>query len=102
MTLIVDGSHTSMLDFDTAVINYAMDLGFITDADYDEIVKALRDWDEENMVAHLLAARQDLDWILEDALDYLNEIADEDKYYVIYESCLYLMADDESLTYNMV
>lgn len=93
---MIDGSHWSVLDFTTAVIDLAMSKGFdsmfdvdVYKSDLDRLANDALDDDE------ILDIREALDELYYDALDFMNSTADEGYYYHVHESGLYLERDDD-------
>lgn len=92
---IIDGSHWSVLDFTTAVIDLAMSNGFdehtdvdLYRSDLDRLANDALD-DEE-----ILDIREALDDLYYDALDYMNYVVTDSFYLYVDESCLFLTCTD--------
>lgn len=93
---VIDGSHWSILDFTTAVIDLAMNNGFdelfdvdLYKNDLDRLANDALDDDE------ILDIREALDELYYDALDYLNETVTEGYYFDVHESSLFLTRSDD-------
>lgn len=90
---IIDGSHWSSRDFTIAVIDLAIDAGFEMDM---ETYRADLEWlaseeDDEDRLIDILEA---LDWTYDDALDYLNDHAPDNCYYMVEDQSLFLEEEE--------
>ena len=93
---VIDGSHWSVLDFTTAVIDLGIKHGYgdVFDVEYyKRDLESLRSdaLDEDE----ILDIRQAIDDTYYDVLDYLNYIVPEGYYFDVHESSLFLTRSDD-------
>lgn len=94
---VIDGSHWHPRDFIVAVIDLAVDSGFEMDMEtYRADLEWLSTYDkgdfgDEDKYIDILDA---LDWTYDDALDYLNDKAPDNCYYMVEDQSLFLEEEE--------
>ena len=91
---VIDGSHMSVIDFTTAVIDLAIDAGFELDVEqYRKDIEDYRnDWLSEETLYEVLDS---LDWTYDDALEYLNSKLPDGLCYTVDDQSLFLEELDD-------
>jgi hypothetical protein len=101
--IYIDGSHTSAVDFQVAVIHFAHEQGF--EMEWDRFISDINtlknvDISEVDMDTLLGCSYQDIseaiDWTYEDAIDYLNTNTREGLYWEVIDQSLYLTEDADA------
>jgi hypothetical protein len=92
--IYIDGSHTSAVDFQVAVIRFANDRGYEIDSNQmDKDVEWMNsDLDDEDTLLDILDS---LDWTYEGALDYLNSTAPDNLVWTVEDNSLFLEEADD-------
>jgi hypothetical protein len=92
--IYIDGSHTSAVDFQVAVIRFAVDRGYEIDSNQmDKDVEWMNsDLDDEDTLLDILDS---LDWTYEGALDYLNSTAPDNLVWTVEDNSLFLEEADD-------
>jgi hypothetical protein len=92
--IYIDGSHTSSVDFQVAVIRFAIDRGYEIDANQmdKDVAWINNERDDEDILLDILDG---LDWAYEGALDYLNDTAPDNLVWTVEDNSLFLEEADD-------
>ncbi len=93
--IYIDGSHTSAVDFQVAVIRFAIDRGYEIDSNQmdKDVAWINNERDDDDILLDILDG---LDWAYEGALEYLNDTVPDKLYWEVEDQSLYLTeAEDD-------